>query len=288
MPAEEKKYRFLLIQPFHVADGSKFYKQNRPDRPKEERLMNYDLVKPYLDDVEWDFDPGPEASYGDRAVENREEFAHVAGARLPIVREACESGKYNGIILLGGGEPGFQEAREITRQYGIVATSNAFSQMYIASMLGNRFSVIDFAESHNMYYRNLIFQHRMDQRCVSIRNVGYYHPRPGFEGESTLEEEKAKALRGERSEAVDRAVAEAEAALEEDGAEVITFGCSGAFWLQPFVKKGLEERGWDVPVIEGYACAIELAKMLINLGANASGVTFPIDRPTRRPRRVTF
>ena len=43
-----------------------------------------------------------------------------------------------------------------------------------------------------------------------------------------------------------------------------------------------------MPVIEGYACAIELAKMLINLGANASGLTYPIDRPTRRPRRVTF
>ena len=43
-----------------------------------------------------------------------------------------------------------------------------------------------------------------------------------------------------------------------------------------------------MPVIEGYTAAIELAKMMINLGVNASGITFPDDRPKRRPRRVTF
>jgi hypothetical protein len=29
--------------------------------------------------------------------------------------------------------------------------------MHIASMLGNRFSVIDLSELHNMYYYNLVF-----------------------------------------------------------------------------------------------------------------------------------
>ncbi|MBI4251200.1 MAG: hypothetical protein HY618_01970 [Candidatus Tectomicrobia bacterium] len=126
----------------------------------------------------------------------------------------------------------------------------------------------------------------MEQRCASIRNIGYYHPRPGYGGEPILEEEREKARRGERSEAVDRAVKEAVSALEEDGAEVITFGCSGTFWLQPFVQEKLLELGWEVPVLEGYSAAIQLAKMLVGLGVNASGVTFPVDRPRKRPRRV--
>ena len=75
-------------------------------------------------------------------------------------------------------------------------------------------------------------------------------------------------------------------ATEEDGAEVITFGCSGTFWLRPFVQEKLLELGWEVPVIEGYSAAIQLAKMLVGLGVNASGVTFPVDRPRKRPRRV--
>jgi allantoin racemase len=85
---------------------------------------------------------------------------------------------------------------------------------------------------------------------------------------------------------VENAVAEAEAAILEDGAEVITLGCSGVFWLQPFIKRGLEARGWDVPVLEGYRAAIEHAKMLINLGLTASGITFMADNPKRVPRKI--
>ncbi len=283
----DKKYRFLLIQPFHVPGGSKYYHDRKGT--KEERLMNYkEFNHKYLEDVEWELDEGPPTGYGDWAVENREEFAWVAAARLPIVKKACKSGKYNGIVLLGGGEPGFLESREICRPHNVAVTSCAFSQMHVASMLGRKFSVIDFAEPHNMYYSNLIMQHGFDRRCASIRNIGYYHPRPGYENEPDLVDERKKAVAGERSVAVEKAVAAAEAALEEDGAEAITFGCSGSFWLQPFVQEGLNERGWEVPVVEGYGCAIGLAKMMVDLGINASGITFPGDRPRRSPKKVTF
>lgn len=255
----------------------------------EQRMrMDYLNIRPLLEDVEWDFHGGPIAPYGDWAVETREEFCQVAAARLPIVREACESGKYNAIVLLGGGEPGFIESREIARKYRIPVTSCAFSQMHIASMLGNKFSVIDFTESHNMFYYDLVVRHRFAERCASIRNINYYHARPGHEEASNIAEEREKALRGERSEAVERAVAEAVDAIKEDGAEVITFGCSDAFWLQSFVQKRLDEMGWEVPVLEGYSCAIVLAKLFVGLGVDASGLAFPSDRPKQWRRKKVF
>ena len=159
------KYRFLLIHAFSMPPSSKFL--HRPvEGPKELRLPNHESVKHVLEGIDWDLHQGPMAPYGDWAVENREEFAQVAAARLPIVREACKSGKYNAIVLLGGGEPGFQESREIARPFGIPVTACAFSQMHVAAMLGNKFSVIDLAESHNMYYYNLVIQHRFDHRCA--------------------------------------------------------------------------------------------------------------------------
>jgi len=293
MSKEEKKFRFLLIQPFHLPKTSRCSGLpptliSGDDVPKEQRLMNYENVKHLLEDVEWDYDPGPLAPYGDWPVENREEFCLVAAGRLPIVRKACESGKYNAIVLLGGGEPGFIEAREIARQYHIPVTANAFSQMHIASMLGNKFSVIDLAESHNMFYYNLVVQHHFTQRCASIRNINYPLPRPGSEGEPSLVEERDKAVRGEPSIGVDIAVKEAVAAIEEDGAEVITFGCSGTFWLQPFVQKRLNEMGWEVPVLEGYGCSIVLAKAMVSLGVDASGLLFPSDRPKKWRRKKVF
>jgi Asp/Glu/hydantoin racemase len=278
------KYRFLLIQAFQLPESSSYL--HRPVRgAKETQLMNYENVKPLLEDVEWDIDPGPLAPYGDWPVESREEFCLVAAGRLPIVRRACESGKYNGIVLLGGGEPGFQESREIARGFGIPVTSCAWSQMHVASMLGHRFSVIDMAEIHNMYYRDLVVVHGFAGRCASIRNINTPLPRPGNPNALTYREEKARVARGERSAMLEVAVTEAVSAIEEDGAEVITFGCSATFWMQPHLQRRLDELGWEIPVLEGYSCAITLAKALVDLGLTASGLTYPSDHPKKWRRK---
>jgi len=224
-----KKYRFLFIQPFQLPETSRYAdKYHTPKVTKEQLLrMEYLNIRHLLEDVDWDIHPGPTAPYGDWAVEIREEFAYVAAARLPIVKEACQSGKCNCIILLGGGEPGFMEAVEIARKYNIPVTSCAFSQMHIASMLENKFSVIDTTEVHNMYYYELIIRHGFREKCASIRNINFYHGRPDVkQGDNTLDKERDKAFKGEASKAIEIAIQEAVSAIEEDGAEVITFGCS--------------------------------------------------------------
>ncbi|MFC1664700.1 aspartate/glutamate racemase family protein [Pseudomonadota bacterium] len=290
MSNSQSKYRFLFIQPFELSANSEYAdKYHAPGLSKEQLLrMEHLNIRHLLEDVEWDYHGGPPSPYGDWAVETREEFCLVAAARLPIVREACESGKYNAIVLLGGGEPGFLESREIARQYGIPVTSCAFSQMHIASMLGNKFGIIDFTESHNMYYYDLIVRHRMADRCAGIRNINYYHARPGHENADTIDIERDRAARGEPSEAVERAVTEAIDLIEEDGAEVITFACSDVFWLQKYLEKRLHEIGWEVPVLEGYSSAIVLAKMFVDLGVDASGLNFPSERPRQWRRKKRF
>jgi Asp/Glu/hydantoin racemase len=251
-------------------------------------LMNFENVQHLLVNVEWELDRGPLATYGDWPVETREEFTLVAAGRLAIVREACESGKYNGIVLLGGGEPGFPASREIARPFGIPVVACAYSQMHVASMLGNKFSVIDLAENHNMYYYDLVVQHRFTERCASIRNINYPLPRPPDMGQSQVHLAKNRAQRGETSEVVEAAVREAVAAIEEDGADVITFGCSALFWLQPVLQKRLDELGWEVPVLEGYSCAITLAKGMVDLGVSASGLVYPSAHPKRFRRKKLF
>jgi allantoin racemase len=287
MTEEKKQFRFLLIQAFHLPQSSK-HLHRAVEGPKETCLMNYETIKPLLADVEWDLHRGPLATYGDWPVETREEFALVAADRLGIVREACASGKFNGIVLLGGGEPGFIESREIARQYGIPVTSCAFSQMHVASMLGNKFSVIDLSEVHNMYYYDLVVRHRFENRCASIRNINHPLPRPPHTGESAVHLAKNKVLRGETSEIMETALREAVAAIEEDGAEVLTFGCSALFWMQPILQKRLADLGWEIPVLEGYSCAITLAKAMVSLGVDASGLTYPGAHPKKWRRKKVF
>jgi allantoin racemase len=272
------KYRFLFIRPFHLPET------------REAPLMN--LVELQLDhllaDVYWELDPGPLAPYGDWPVGNREEFDLVGAARLPIVKRAAECGEWDALILLGGGEPGALASREIGRRYGVPVTSCATSQMHVACMLGNKFSIVDLADSHSMYVYNLVVQNHMTARCASIRLIDYPLARPPYTDEPSLAAEREKAFRGEPSQGVDDAVGAACAAVEEDGAEVIMFGCSATYWLRPFVESGLRRRGWDVPVIEGFSTAIAQAKLMVDLGVDASGALFPADRPQRVRMRKTF
>jgi Asp/Glu/hydantoin racemase len=279
--------RLLLVQAFSLPDTSPHYL--RPTGgDKEAQLMNYPDVAPLLSDVEWDLHAGPVAPHGAWYVETREEFAVVGAARLPIVREACESGRYDAIVLLGGGDPGMTEAREIGQRYNIPVTGCALAQMHIATMLGNKFSVVDISEAHNMHYYNLVVQYRFTAECASIRNVDYPLPRPSNLEARPIQAEKMQAERGERSEMLERSVAESIAAIEDDGAEVIILGCSAAFWMRPHLQRRLHEMGWDIPVLEGYGCAIEMAKVLVDLRQSVSGLAFPSDRPRKWRRRKVF
>jgi allantoin racemase len=286
---ERREYRFLLIRPFTLPGNGRFKGKVAPHLPgsvpKEQRLRFYKNIKHLMEDVEWDLHEGPLAPYGDWPVETMEEKCLVAAARLPIVREACESGKYNAIILLGGIDPGFLESREIGRRYKIPVTSSAFSQMHIACMLGNKFSIIDKAEVSIINQYHLVVQYHFAHRCASVRNINIPQLRPGYTDGLVLVEEEQKVLRGETSEAVERTVKESVAAIEEDGAEVINLGCSSLFWLQPYLQRRLNEMGWEVPVLEGYGCSIILAKTLVSLGVDASGLAFPSDRPKKWRRR---
>jgi allantoin racemase len=285
--AQPSKYRFLLINAFSLAPGNDFQMRSFSG-PKETQLYNYEEVKPFLADVDWDLHPGAPTTHGNWPVTTKQAFMSVGNNRLPLVSEACASGRYNAIVLLGGGDPGYMEAREIGRMHRIPVTSCAHAQMHVAGLLGNKFSIVDIAETHNMQMYHLVVQYRMTERCASIRNVNYPLPNPNFPNDRPIEAERDRAVQSGSSGMLDAAVQESIAAIEEDGADTIMIGCSAAYWLQPLLQKKLHEIGWDVPVLEGFRCAIEVAKTLVDLGVDASGLAFPSERPSKWRRKKVF
>jgi allantoin racemase len=285
--AQLAKYRFLLINAFSLAPGNDFQMRSFSG-PKETQIYNYEDVKRFLADIDWDLNPGAPTTHGNYPVTTKQEFMSVGNNRLPLVRDACASGKYNAIVLLGGGDPGYMEAREIGRMHRIPVTSCAHAQMHLAGFLGNKFSIVDIAEAHNMQMYHLVVQYRMTERCASIRNVNYPLPSPNFPDDRPIQAERDRAVQSGSSGMLEAAVQESIAAIEEDGADVIVLGCSAAFWMQPLLQKKLMEIGWDVPVLEGARCAIEIAKTLVDLGVDASGLAFPSERPAKWRRKKVF
>lgn len=284
MADDASPYRFLLIAAYkHGADS--LFRMRASEGRKEDLLMNYEAIAPLLAGVSWDAHPGAPATHGRGGVETREEFAIAGVNRLKVVREACESGKYNGIVLLGGGDPGYVESREIAHRHGIAVTACAHAQMHAAIALGHRFSIIDISEGHNMQMADLVVRYRMTEHCASIRNLEFPLPREAHAGRVTVQEESERFAREGGAAMLEMAVREAQAAIEEDGAESLILGCSAAYWLQAPLQRRLRELGWDVPVLEGYRCAIAQAKLLIDLGVDASGLAYPLDPPRRVRRR---
>jgi allantoin racemase len=50
----------------------------------------------------------------------------------------------------------------------------------------------------------------------------------------------------------------------------------------------LLEIGWEVPVLEGYSCAITLAKAMVDLKVDASGLFLPGVRPKKWRHKKVF
>ncbi|MCX7371313.1 MAG: aspartate/glutamate racemase family protein [Alphaproteobacteria bacterium] len=278
-----RKPRLLLVNAFQLSAGSG-YTLRPATGDREALVMDYANVAPHLADLDWDAHPGALATHGDHPVETREEFLIVGVNRIRVVREACESGRWDAIALLGGGDPGFVESVEIGRRFGVAVTSCAHAQMHLATMLGHRFGIVDISEVHNVRMAELVTQYRFEEHCTGIRNIDFPLPRPANDGRPSIGEERAKAQRGEASAMLDAAVAAAEVAIVEDGAESIILGCSAAYWMRPLLAARLHDAGWDAPVLEGFSCAIEMAKLLCGMRQLASGIAFPSD-PPRRSRR---
>lgn len=251
--------RFKFIPPFRLVDlgpGDAYVHLQETYLREIER-------EGLLKGIEWDVDPGMPGPH----VDNREELAQVIPGVLKLVRDAAQSGKYDAIILLGGLDPGLYAAREIANVPVLGCTNSA---IHIASLLGNKFSVIDALECMAIAIRQNIIVYGLNEKCASVRSI---------ELPSKLRQQAAKI---HSKEWIEKAVGEAVGAIEEDGADVITFGCTGLMWMQPFLQRRLEELGYGVPVLHSHKCAIELAKALVNMKLKQSSLAFPSKEAKQR------
>lgn len=251
--------RFKFIPPFRLVDLP-------PDDAYvciQETYLREIEAEGLLKGIEWDLDPGVPGPH----VDNREEIAKVVPGVLKLVREASENGCYDAIIILGGLDPGLYPAREIANIPVLGCTNSA---IHIASLLGNKFSVIDALECMAIAIRQNIMVYGLNEKCASVRSI---------ELPSKLRRQAAK---NHSLEWIGRAVRESVAAIEEDGADVITFGCTGLMWMQPYVQTRLNEMGYDTPVLHSHKCAIELAKALVNMKLKQSKTAFPSKEPKKR------
>jgi len=218
---------------------------SKEEKKRREKLANSFLTQEKNKVVVEDIDEGP------ISIESSiEEYMSVGGTLKKLVEV---QDKYDAIIIGCAGDLGLAPARELAK---IPIIGPLESSLCIASMLGEKFSIITVVDSIVPAISRTLRDYSMDHKCASINVINF----PVLEI-SKNKEEVAKAF-----------FREAKRIVEDEKASSIILGCMTMAFLL------LDEMAKDkigIPIVNPAKISIKVAEMLVSLGLKQSCVSFP-------------
>ena len=193
---------------------------------------------------------------GPASVESAFDIALSAPDTVAKVREAAAEG-CDAVVIDCMSDPGLAAAREVV-DIPVIGASQA--AMHVAALLAHSFSVVTVVDNVKPMFEEQARRYGVGHKLRSVRSIDV----PVLELESRPAEVRA-AL-------VDESVA----AIVEDGAHAIVFGCTGLKGCATNLQRDLEERGHTgVPVIDPVVAALKVAEATAALGLSHSKRTYP-------------
>ena len=187
------------------------------------------------------------------------ESAYDSALAMPDLLLQVQKAQVDGvdaIIINCASDPGLDAARELASIPVVGVAQAAFS---LAAVLAQKFSVMAILERDIPDLDRLFRLYGVHDRVASVRVIDT----PVLE------------LTGQRERVVHALTDAALLALREDGAEAITFDCTGLSGMIGEVGSNLSAAGFRVPVIDPVAAAVKLAESLVELGLAHSKLTWP-------------
>jgi len=170
------------------------------------------------------------------AIESDADVALCVPPTLALAE--VEASRWDAIIIACHSDPGIDAVRERV-QNPVIGIGEASYAAAISA--GRRFSLITLTERFVPRKREQIRRLGLLDRCASIRTLGAGVVE-GFEGKERLR---------------DRFLAEAEAAVRQDGADCVVLGCSGMVGIAEDLQAHL-----GVPVVDPVVAAVKLAEAI--------------------------
>jgi len=187
---------------------------------------------------------------GPASIESMYEEEVAAPWILQKVKEAEEKG-FDAVIIDCMGDPALEAAREIV---SIPVVGPCESSMMVASMLGDKFSVVTILKRLIPLFWRKVKRYGLESKVASVRSIEV----PVLELEENREKVKAALMEESRK------------AIEEDGADVIILGCTGLIGMAEELKEGL-----GVPVVDPGITPLKVAEILVDLKLSQSKVVYP-------------
>ena len=189
------------------------------------------------------------------------ESAHDAGLVVPeLIRLAPEAERKDvkAIIIGCYSDPGLDALREVLT---IPVIGPGAASLHLAAQLGTRIGLLTPAGRGFGRVAARLRGLALGELLVSVRAVGL--------SVMDLAEQKPGAL--------DKAIAAARVAIEDDGADVLVLGCMSMAFL-PGVCETLSER-LGVPVVNPVIAALKTAETLVTLRISHSKAAWPRPKP---------
>ena len=240
--------------------------------PYQNPIMNWGFVlrelvanmkrKGQLEGIEVDVDEGylVESTSESRDEETR---ANISVGIVRKVREYSEMGKYDAIVLTGGQDPGFVPARVVSK---IPVSSAVHSSFHIASLIGERFSVIHPHTTSALTVRHCAERYGLSHKLASVRCYGHSSTYIyGFL--SKYKDNKEERIKiPEVKKIIGDITTHCIAAIEKDRVDSLILTCEAFETFEDEVRRGLDEAGYnEIPIISCVSAAVEVAKAMVNM-----------------------
>lgn len=192
---------------------------------------------------------------GPASIESEFEEIIASPGTISRIIEAERDG-VDAVVVDCMADPGVRSGREMVT---IPVFGPAETSMHVACTLGHSFAFLSIFDRIHVQVENLARLHGLSERLVGVRGLDT----SVLELESDLDRTKQICIR------------EAKAAVLEDKAHVIIFGCTGLLGCADAVRQGLLDAGLDVPVIDPIPTTIQYAAAMVRAGLAHSKRTFP-------------
>ena len=204
-----------------------------------------------------------ELDVGPASIESAFDEALALPDTIAKIVQAEQEGA-DAVVVDCFGDPGMDAGREATET---LVLGPAQTSMHLAALLGQKFSIVTVLDAVVPLIEDLATKYGLADKLCSIRTVDI------------------PVLELDQHERLVRALAdEAVKAVEEDGAHVIVFGCTGMRGCAAGLRADLAARGYPgIPVIDPVIAAFKLAEALVDLGLAPSKRTYTTPREKALP-----
>jgi len=178
---------------------------------------------------------------------------------IALVEKAEREG-YDGVVIDCCCDCGYHAARNVVN----IPVTGAFeTSIRFAQLLGTNISIVTPGEIFIPKLRKMAKQMGAWDSIVSVRPIGLVHIEKLAE-----DKEKLKKMLFEQM----------IKAIEEDKAEVLILGCTGMMGVADAVQKMLNEKGYDVPVVNPAEVCLRFMECLLIMGVKQSRIAYPFPR----------